>query len=117
MNNLVTVWIALNNRVRGPNCNYVPRAKRTGHKFERKLKTRFRNLQVRFLLSLLVCVFCLRLFQIFLQETFWRSKQTFKLACRTANVLTYSLRLKGEKGTQGGLYGVGRFFPFMKNER
>lgn len=103
MNNLVTVWIALNNRVRGPNCNYVPRAKRTGHKFERKLKTRFRNLQFRFLLSFLVWVFCLRLFQIFLQETF--------------NVLTYSLRLKGEKGTQGGLYGVGRFFPFMKNER
>ena len=50
MNNLVTVWIALINRVRGPNCNYVPRAKRAGHKFERKLKTRFLNLQFRFLL-------------------------------------------------------------------
>lgn len=112
MNNLVTVWIALNNRVRGPNCNYVPRAKRTGHKFERKLKTRFRNLQVRFLLSLLVCVFCLRLFQIFLQETFWRSKQTFKFSVPYSERPNLFVKIERRKRhTRWSLWGR-KIFPF-----
>ena len=112
MNNLVTVWIALNNRVRGPNYNYVPRAKRTGHKFERKLKTRFRNLQFRFLLSFLVCVFCLRLFQIFLQETFWRSKQTFKFSVPYSERPNLFAKVERRKRhTRWSLWGR-KIFPF-----